>query len=153
MGGEAAKNQATINPAQTLFDVKRLIGRKYNEKSVQSDKKLLPFDIVDKAGKPMVSVKVKGEKKQLAPEEVSSMVLTKMKEVAEAYLGKEVKHAVITVPAYFNDAQRQATKDGHHRGPRGAPHHQRADCRGHRVRPRQEDGEEHPRVRPGRRHL
>merc|ERR1712224_160040 len=111
MGGEAAKNQATINPAQTLFDVKRLIGRKYNEKSVQSDKKLLPFDIVDKAGKPMVSVKVKGEKKQLAPEEVSSMVLTKMKEVAEAYLGKEVKHAVITVPAYFNDAQRQATKD------------------------------------------
>jgi heat shock protein 5 len=109
--GEAAKNQATINPSQTLFDVKRLIGRKYNEKSVQSDKKLLPFDLVDKGGKPMISVKVKGEKKMLAPEEVSSMVLTKMKEVAEAYLGKEVKHAVITVPAYFNDAQRQATKD------------------------------------------
>merc|ERR1719364_111450 len=97
--GEAAKNQATINPSQTLFDVKRLIGRKYNEKSVQSDKKLLPYDIVDKGGKPMISVKVKGEKKSLAPEEVSSMVLT------------EVKHAVITVPAYFNDAQRQATKD------------------------------------------
>merc|ERR1719182_589566 len=109
--GEAAKNQATINPSQTLFDVKRLIGRKYNEKSVQSDKKLLPFDLVDKGGKPMISVKVKGEKKMLAPEEVSSMVLTKMKEIAEAYLGKEVKHAVITVPAYFNDAQRQATKD------------------------------------------
>merc|ERR1711939_460032 len=109
--GEAAKNQATINPAQTLFDVKRLIGRRYDEKSVQSDKKLLPFDIVEKQGKPMISVKVKGEKKQLAPEEVSSMVLTKMKETAEAYLGKEVKHAVITVPAYFNDAQRQATKD------------------------------------------
>merc|ERR1719194_77355 len=109
--GEAAKNQATINPSQTLFDVKRLIGRKYNDKSVQSDKKLLPYDIVDKGGKPMISVKVKGEKKSLAPEEVSSMVLTKMKEVAEAYLGKEVKHAVITVPAYFNDAQRQATKD------------------------------------------
>jgi len=109
--GEAAKTQATINPAQTLFDVKRLIGRKYDEKSVQSDKKLLPFDIVNKGGKPMIEVKVKGEKKQLMPEEVSSMVLTKMKETAENYLGKEVKHAVITVPAYFNDAQRQATKD------------------------------------------
>jgi len=78
---------------------------------VQSDKKLLPFDIVNKGGKPMISVKVKGETKQLMPEEVSSMVLTKMKETAENYLGKEVKHAVITVPAYFNDAQRQATKD------------------------------------------
>merc|ERR1712078_870407 len=77
----------------------------------QSDKKLLPFDIVNKGGKPMISVKVKGETKQLMPEEVSSMVLTKMKETAENYLGKEVKHAVITVPAYFNDAQRQATKD------------------------------------------
>merc|ERR1712078_460333 len=77
----------------------------------QSDKKLLPFDIVNKGGKPMISVKVKGETKQLMPEEVSSMVLTKMKETAENYLGKEVKHAVITVPAYFNDAQRQSTKD------------------------------------------
>merc|ERR1711939_1173072 len=83
----------------------------YDEKSVQSDKKLLPFDIVNKGGKPMIEVKVKGEKKQLMPEEVSSMVLTKMKETAENYLGKEVKHAVITVPAYFNDAQRQAPKD------------------------------------------
>merc|ERR1711937_75562 len=109
--GEAAKTQATINPSQTLFDVKRLIGRKYDEKSVQSDKKLLPFDIVNKGGKPMISVKVKGETKQLMLEEVSSMVLTKMKETAENYLGKEVKHAVITVPAYFNDAQRQSTKD------------------------------------------
>jgi heat shock protein 5 len=109
--GEAAKTQATINPSQTLFDVKRLIGRKYDEKTVQSDKKLLPFDVVNKGGKPMIEVKVKGEKKQLMPEEVSSMVLTKMKETAENYLGKEVKHAVITVPAYFNDAQRQATKD------------------------------------------
>merc|ERR1712159_194363 len=109
--GEAAKTQATINPAQTLFDVKRLIGRKYDEKSVQSDKKLLPFDIVNKGGKPMISVKVKGETKQLMPEEVSSMILTKMKETAENYLGKDVKHAVITVPAYFNDAQRQSTKD------------------------------------------
>merc|ERR1711937_1122213 len=109
--GEAAKTQATINPSQTLFDVKRLIGRKYDEKSVQRDKKLLPFDIVNKGGKPMISVKVKGETKQLMPEEVSSMVLTKMKETAENYLGKPVKHAVITVPAYFNDSQRQATKD------------------------------------------
>merc|ERR1712167_462170 len=83
----------------------------YDEKSVQSDKKLLPFDLVNKGGKPMIEVKVKGETKQLMPEEVSSMVLTKMKETAENYLGKEVKHAVITVPAYFNDAQRQATKD------------------------------------------
>merc|ERR1712093_119744 len=109
--GEAAKTQATINPAQTLFDVKRLIGRRYDEKSVQSDKKLLPFDIVEKQGKPMISVKVKGESKDLSPEEVSAMVLGKMKETAENYLGKEVAQAVITVPAYFNDAQRQATKD------------------------------------------
>jgi len=109
--GEAAKNQATINPAQTLFYVKRLIGSRYNEKTEQCDKKLLPFEIVEKQGKPMISVKVKGEKKQLSPEEVSSMVLMKMKETAEAYLGKDVKHAVITVPAYFNDAQRQSTKD------------------------------------------
>jgi len=109
--GEAAKTQATINPTQTLFDVKRLIGRKYSDKSVQADKKLLPYGIEDKNGKPMISVKVKGESKLLLPEEVSSMVLTKMKETAEQYLGKEVKHAVITVPAYFNDAQRQATKD------------------------------------------
>jgi heat shock protein 5 len=109
--GEAAKNQATINPSQTLFDVKRLIGRKYKDTTVQKDKKLLPFEIVEKDTKPMISVKVKGSFKVLAPEEVSSMVLTKMKETAENYLGKEVKHAVITVPAYFNDAQRQATKD------------------------------------------
>jgi len=109
--GEAAKNQATINPAQTLFDVKRLIGRRFKDSTVQKDMKLLPFKIVDKGGKPVIEVKVKGADKQLPPEEVSSMVLTKMKETAENYLGKEVKHAVITVPAYFNDAQRQATKD------------------------------------------
>jgi len=109
--GEAAKNQATINPSQTLFDVKRLIGRNFNDKTVQHDKKLLPFRLVEKHGKPMISVKVKNEEKIMAPEEVSSMVLTKMKEIAENYLGKTVKHAVITVPAYFNDAQRQATKD------------------------------------------
>jgi len=109
--GEAAKNQATINPSQTLFDVKRLIGRRYTDKSVQSDKKLLPFELVDKGGKPMIKVKVKGDWKTLSPEEVSAMVLTKMKETAESYLGKDVNHAVVTVPAYFNDAQRTSTKD------------------------------------------
>merc|ERR1712056_9646 len=109
--GEAAKNQATINPSQTLFDVKRLIGRRFKDSTVQKDRKLLPFEIIDKASKPMISVKVKGEDKVMAPEEVSSMVLTKMKETAENYLGKEVKHAVVTVPAYFNDQQRQSTKD------------------------------------------
>lgn len=109
--GESAKNQATINPVQTLFDVKRLIGRRFKDESVQKDKVLLPYEIINKESKPYIQVTVKGEKKQLAPEEVSAMVLVKMKEIAEAYLGKEVKHAVITVPAYFNDAQRQATKD------------------------------------------
>merc|ERR1711907_781980 len=111
MIGEAAKNQATINPSQTLFDVKRLIGRRFKDSTVQKDMKLLPFAIVEKTGKPMISVKVSGQDKTMAPEEVSSMVLTKMKETAENYLGKEVKHAVITVPAYFNDAQRTSTKD------------------------------------------
>merc|ERR1712137_1315047 len=109
--GEAAKNQATINPSQTLFDIKRLIGRRFKDSTVQKDMKLLPFKISDKSGKPMINVQVKGEEKVLSPEEVSSMVLTKMKETAENYLGKEVKHAVITVPAYFSDAQRQSTKD------------------------------------------
>merc|ERR1711979_171854 len=109
--GEAAKNQATVNPAQTLFDVKRLIGRRFKDSTVQKDIKLLPFQIVDQGGKPQISVKVNGEQKSMPPEEVSSMVLVKMKETAENYLGKEVKHAVVTVPAYFNDAQRQSTKD------------------------------------------
>jgi len=109
--GEAAKNQATLNPENTLFDIKRLIGRNYGDETVQSDMKLLPYKIVNKNGKPNVQVKVKGEDKVFAPEEISAMVLVKMKEIAEAYLGKKVKSAVITVPAYFNDAQRQATKD------------------------------------------
>jgi len=100
-----------VNPSQTLFDVKRLIGRRFKDSTVQKDIKLLPFLISDKGGKPMINVKVKGENKEMGPEEVSSMVLIKMKETAENYLGKEVKHAVITVPAYFNDAQRQSTKD------------------------------------------
>jgi heat shock protein 5 len=109
--GESAKNLATTLPEQTVFDVKRLIGRRYKDKSVQSDKKLLPFEIVDKQGKPYVQVKVKGETKIMSPEEISALILGKMKETAENYLGKDVKHAVITVPAYFSDAQRTATKD------------------------------------------
>lgn len=109
--GEAAKNEAASNPTNTIFDVKRLIGRRFNEKEVQRDKELLPYEIVNKDGKPYIRVMVKGQPKELAPEEVSAMVLGKMKEVAESYLGKEVKNAVVTVPAYFNDAQRQATKD------------------------------------------
>jgi heat shock protein 5 len=109
--GDSAKNQATINPENTVFDVKRLIGRKYNDKSVQNDKKLFPFSIVNKEEKPYVQVTLDGKKRQFAPEEISAMVLVKMKEIAEAYLGTDVKNAVVTVPAYFNDAQRQATKD------------------------------------------
>jgi len=109
--GDSAKNQATINPENTVFDVKRLIGRKFNDKSVQADKKLFPFNIVAKGDKPYVEVKLDGKNRQFAPEEISAMILVKMKEIAEAYLGKEVHHAVVTVPAYFNDAQRQATKD------------------------------------------
>lgn len=109
--GDGAKNQATINPENTLYDVKRLIGRGYKDKEVQSDKKLLPFTINEKDGKPVIEVTLKGEKKTFSPEEVSAMILTKMRDIAEKYLGKEVKDAVVTVPAYFNDAQRQATKD------------------------------------------
>merc|ERR1711865_1215995 len=109
--GDAAKNQATINPENTVFDVKRLIGRKFTDKTVQADKKLFPFDLVNKKGKPFVQVLINGEKKAFAPEEVSSMILQKMRQTAESYLDKEIKNAVVTVPAYFNDAQRQATKD------------------------------------------
>jgi len=109
--GEAAKNQAAINPTRTVYDVKRLIGRKFNDKEVQQDKKYLPFDIVNKDSKPYIRTEVKGESKTYAPEEISAMVLTKMKEISETYLGRKVKNAVVTVPAYFNDAQRTATKD------------------------------------------
>jgi heat shock protein 5 len=109
--GDAAKNQASLNPKNTLFDVKRLIGRRFTDPSVQHDKKLLPFDIINKDSKPYIEVEIKGEKKQFSPEEISAMVLVKMKETAEAFLGYDIKNAVVTVPAYFNDAQRQATKD------------------------------------------
>ncbi|XP_017977288.1 PREDICTED: luminal-binding protein 5 isoform X1 [Theobroma cacao] len=142
--GEAAKNQAALNAERTIFDVKRLIGRKFDDPEVQRDIKFLPYKVVNKDGKPYIQIKVKGETKVFSPEEISAMVLTKMKETAEAYLGKKIKDAVITVPgmvkisflhcscyvelqreeyglmgsvlfsdfvAYFNDAQRQATKD------------------------------------------
>lgn len=109
--GEAAKNQGSLNPKRTIYSVKRLIGRKFNEKEVQNDKKLLPYDIVNKDGKPYIEVEVKGEKKAYSPEEISAFILIKMKKIAEDYLGKEIKNAVITVPAYFNDSQRQSTKD------------------------------------------
>jgi len=109
--GEAAKNQGAVNPTNTLYDVKRLIGRRFSEDTVQRDVKLLPYKIINKNDKPFIEVQVKGEKKTFAPEEVSAMVLTRMKDIAEQYLGTSVKNAVITVPAYFNDAQRQATQD------------------------------------------
>ncbi|OJJ45510.1 hypothetical protein ASPZODRAFT_69773 [Penicilliopsis zonata CBS 506.65] len=109
--GDAAKNQYAANPERTIFDIKRLIGRKYEDKDVQKDIKGFPFKVQSKDGKPVVKVEVNKSPKTLTPEEVSAMVLGKMKEVAEGYLGKQVTHAVVTVPAYFNDAQRQATKD------------------------------------------
>ena len=109
--GEAAKNQASQNPERTVYVVKRLIGRHFSDKEVQRDLKYLGYKVVDKAGKPYVSIETTSGKKVLSPEEISAMILVKMKEVAEAYLGKSVKYAVVTVPAYFNDAQRQATKD------------------------------------------
>ncbi|CAL4955629.1 unnamed protein product [Urochloa decumbens] len=110
--GEAAKNQAAANPARTIYDAKRLIGRQFGDAVVQRDMKLLPYAVVDRNGKPHVRVQVRdGDVREFSPEEVSAMVLTKMKETAEAYLGEKVTHAVVTVPAYFNDAQRQATKD------------------------------------------
>ncbi|KAA8543901.1 hypothetical protein F0562_021922 [Nyssa sinensis] len=110
--GDAAKNQVAMNPTNTVFDAKRLIGRRYSDATVQSDIKLWPFKVSAGPGdKPMITVNYKGEEKQFAAEEISSMVLTKMKEIAEAFLGSTVKNAVVTVPAYFNDSQRQATKD------------------------------------------
>lgn len=109
--GDAAKNQVAMNPSNTIFDAKRLIGRKFDDAAVQSDMKHWPFEVISVEGKPKIQVVYKDEKKNFFPEEVSSMVLTKMKETAEAYLGKTVSNAVITVPAYFNDSQRQATKD------------------------------------------
>lgn len=112
--GDAAKQQVSRNPEGSIFDAKRLIGRHFEDRTVQSDMKHWPFAVVNKGDKPLIKVPVKGEDKIFTPEEISSMVLTKMKETAEAYLGQTVRDAVITVPAYFNDSQRQATKDAGH---------------------------------------
>jgi len=109
--GDPAKNQVAINPNNTIFDAKRLIGRKFDDATVQADMKHWPFKVIKVGDKPKLEVEYKNEEKTFTPEEISAMVLTKMKETAEAYLGMEVKDAVVTVPAYFNDSQRQATKD------------------------------------------
>jgi len=109
--GDAAKHQAAANPTNTVYDAKRLIGRKYNDRTVVSDRKLWPFEIVNKDKKPHVKVEFKGETRLFAPEEISAFVLQKMKSTAESWLGHEITHAVVTVPAYFDDSQRQATKD------------------------------------------
>ena len=110
--GDAAKNQVSMNPTNTIFDAKRLIGRTMSDASVKQDMKHWPFKVVPgKSDQPTIQVMYKGEEKSFSPEEISSMILIKMKETAESYLGKEVKNAVITVPAYFNDTQRQSTKD------------------------------------------
>ncbi|KAJ7097996.1 heat shock cognate 70 [Mycena belliarum] len=109
--GDAAKNQVAMNPTNTVFDAKRLIGRKFEDSEVQADMKHFPFTVFSKAGKPYIRVEYRGEQKEFSPEEISSMVLLKMKETAESYLGITIQNAVVTVPAYFNDSQRQATKD------------------------------------------
>ncbi|KAL5511185.1 SSA2 [Sanghuangporus vaninii] len=109
--GDAAKNQIAMNPTNTVFDAKRLIGRRFEDAEVQADLKHFPFKVISREGKPVIEVQYKGEAKHFTPEEISSMVLTKMKETAENYLGGTITEAVITVPAYFNDSQRQATKD------------------------------------------
>ncbi|XP_043268065.1 heat shock protein 68-like [Venturia canescens] len=109
--GDAAKNQVALNPTNTVFDAKRLIGRRFDDPKIQGDIKHWPFRVVNDGGKPKIQVEFQGQTKTFNPEEISSMVLTKMREIAEAYLGHTVKDAVITVPAYFNDSQRQATKD------------------------------------------
>ncbi|RZF36623.1 hypothetical protein LSTR_LSTR007326 [Laodelphax striatellus] len=109
--GDAAKNQVAMNPENTVFDAKRLIGRRYDDPKIAEDLKHWPFKVTNDSGKPKIQVQYKGEDKTFTPEEISSMVLTKMKTTAEAFLGRKISDAVITVPAYFNDSQRQATKD------------------------------------------
>ena len=109
--GDAAKNQSSMNPKNTIFDAKRLIGRQFSDKCVQNDIKNWPFSVVDKGGKPFIQVQYKGDTKDFRPEELSAMILVKMKQIAESFLNETVTKACITVPAYFSDAQRQATKD------------------------------------------
>merc|ERR1711887_119131 len=101
--GDAAKNQVAMNPSNTVFDAKRLIGRKFDDPTVQTDTKLWPFKVIDDNSKPKIVVEYKGEEKTFTPEEISSMIFIKMKQTADAYLGSDIKDAVITVPAYFND--------------------------------------------------
>ena len=109
--GDAAKNSASSNPKNTVYDAKRMIGRNFNDAGIQDEIKHFSYDVINKNNKPVIEVEYKNEKKQFTPEEISSMILYKMKEVAEAFIGETIKDAVITVPAYFNDSQRQATKD------------------------------------------
>ena len=111
--GDAAKAQASANPTNTIHDAKRLMGRKFNEPAIQQEIKTFPFKVVEnpKTGGCLIQVQYKGETKSFTPEEISAMILGKMKEIAESFLGTKVTSAVVTVPAYFNDAQRQATKD------------------------------------------
>ncbi len=109
--GVAAKNAASTNPTNTVYDAKRMIGREFSDPKLQDDMKHFSFQVVERNSKPKIKVNYKNEDKEFTPEEISAMVLTKMKQTAEAYLGTTVKNAVVTVPAYFNDAQRQATKD------------------------------------------
>jgi len=109
--GISAKNQAAQNPENTIYDAKRLIGREFNDRATQSDIKHFPFTVIDKQNKPVIKATYKDEMREFQPEEISSMILSKMREIAESYLGETVDSAVITVPAYFNDAQRQSTKD------------------------------------------
>ncbi|KAL5489281.1 hypothetical protein EMCRGX_G018353 [Ephydatia muelleri] len=109
--GDAAKNQVAMNPNNTVFDAKRMIGRRFDDPTIQADMKHWPFTVINEGGRPKIQVEYRCETKTFFPEEVSSMVLTKMKETAEAYLGATCVDAVVTVPAYFNDSQRQATKD------------------------------------------
>ena len=109
--GDAAKNQYATNPKRTVFDIKRIIGRKWSDKDMRADVQHFPFAVENKDGKPVVNVEVAGKDRTFSPEEISAMVLGKMRDVAESYLGEKVDSAVVTVPAYFNDNQRQATKD------------------------------------------
>ena len=109
--GDAAKNEFLSNPTNTVYDAKRMIGRDYNDNKLQQDMKHFAFKVIDSNNKPKIQVTYKNELKEFTAEEISAMVLSRMKETAESFLGETVKNAVITVPAYFNDAQRQATKD------------------------------------------
>ena len=149
--GQIAKRQSITNPLNTVFSIKRLIGRKFADPAVQKDIKVLPYKIVQAANGD-AHVEIRG--RTYSPAEISAMVLTKMKQTAEDYLGEKVTEAVITVPAYFNDAQRQATKDaGTDRRAQRAAHHQRAHRGRPGLRPGQKEGRAHRRLRPGRRHL